>query len=121
MPKQTLDLLELDIEKLFEDHKIEEIIEIEKQLDAEIEKKRIELRSMVGYVANILSCLFSTLCFIDFRDRYKDVLTASDEIINMKTISEDIVSNIQKITDKCQKLIEETSTKKIEKRLPVDK
>lgn len=52
-------------------------------------------------------------------DRYKDVLTASDEIINMKTISEQIVDNIQKISDKCEELISETA-KKIEKPLPVD-
>lgn len=54
MSKQNLNLLELDVEKLFEDYKIEDIIEIEKLLDTEIEKKRIELRSMVGYVVDII-------------------------------------------------------------------
>lgn len=48
MPKQDFDLLDLDVEKLFEEHNIEEIVEIEKLLEAEIEKKRTELRCMVG-------------------------------------------------------------------------
>ncbi|RZC38420.1 conserved oligomeric Golgi complex subunit 1, partial [Asbolus verrucosus] len=90
MARNSYNLLELDVDKLFEDHKIEEIIEIEKLLDAEIERKRVELRSMVG-------------------DRYKDVLAASDAIKNMKTISQDIVDNIQKITDVCEDLIINTS------------
>ncbi|XP_044263815.1 conserved oligomeric Golgi complex subunit 1 isoform X2 [Tribolium madens] len=87
MARTSYNLLELDVDKLFEDHKIEEIIEIEKLLDAEIERKRVELRSMVG-------------------DRYKDVLAASDAIKNMKTISQQIVDNIQHITDICGDLIE---------------
>lgn len=39
------------------------------------------------------------------RDRYKDVLTASDQIKDMKKISEDIVGNIQKIADSCEFLV----------------
>jgi inhibitor of KinA sporulation pathway (predicted exonuclease) len=86
MARNSYNLLELDVDRLFEDHKIEEIIEIEKLLDAEIERKRVELRSMVG-------------------DRYKDVLAASDAIKNMKTISQEIVDNIQRITNTCEDLI----------------
>lgn len=48
MSKLGCDLLHLDVEKLFQERKIEEIIEIDKLLAAEIEKKRVELRSMVG-------------------------------------------------------------------------
>lgn len=76
----------LDIDKLFEEHTISEIIGIENLLDIEIERKRIELRGMVG-------------------DRYKDVLTAWDAIKSMKNVSEDIVKNIQNIIDKCEFLI----------------
>ncbi|KAJ8962770.1 hypothetical protein NQ318_001169 [Aromia moschata] len=76
------ELLELDIDKLFEERSVDEIIEIEKILDAEIEKKRSELR-----------------------DRYKDVLAASDAIISMKTISQEIVDNINRITNICEELI----------------
>jgi hypothetical protein len=40
-----------------------------------------------------------------YRDRYKDVLAASDAIKNMKTISQEIVDNIQRITNTCEDLI----------------
>lgn len=50
MPRHTYDLLNLDIEKLFEEKKVDEIIEIEKMIEAEIERKRLDLRSMVGCV-----------------------------------------------------------------------
>lgn len=42
---------------------------------------------------------------VDFRDRYKDVLAASDAIKTMKTTSQVIVDNIEKITDTCEKLV----------------
>lgn len=50
MPRTSKELLALDIDNLFEERSIDEIVEIEKLLDAEIERKRSELRSMVGYV-----------------------------------------------------------------------
>lgn len=43
-------LLEMDVEKLFEERSIDYIIEIERLIDEEIESKRGELRLMVGYV-----------------------------------------------------------------------
>lgn len=79
-------LLELDVDKLFEERTVSEIIEVEKLLDAEIERKRIDLRGMVG-------------------ERYKDVLTSSDAIKCMRSVSEDIVNNIAKITERCEYLI----------------
>ncbi|CAH1163940.1 unnamed protein product [Phaedon cochleariae] len=85
------DLLELDIDKAFEERSIDEIIEIEKLLDAEIERKRNELRSMVG-------------------DRYKDVLAASDAIKSMKTISQLIVNSIEKVMSTCEEFINPVST-----------
>lgn len=48
MANLSYSLLDLDVDKLFETHSIDEIIEIEKLLDAEVEKKRVELRGMVG-------------------------------------------------------------------------
>ncbi|KAL1501649.1 hypothetical protein ABEB36_006943 [Hypothenemus hampei] len=81
------DLLNLDVNKLFEDRGIDEIIEIEKHLDAELEKKRNDLRSMVG-------------------DRYKDILAASDAIKSMKTYSEEIVADIEDIMNTCEKLLD---------------
>lgn len=48
MSKIPYNLLELNIDKLFEEHYINEVIELEKSIDAEIERKRVELRCMVG-------------------------------------------------------------------------
>lgn len=110
MAKRGLNLLELDVERLFEERKVEDIVEIAKLLDVEIEKKRVELRSMVGLVW-VLMCVFG-VCnggFV-FRDRYKDVLTASDQIKDMKKISEGIVENIQKIADSCEFLVNDSET-----------
>ncbi|XP_019759424.2 conserved oligomeric Golgi complex subunit 1 isoform X1 [Dendroctonus ponderosae] len=81
------ELTHLDVVKLFEERSVDEIVEIEKLLDGEIERKRNDLRSMVG-------------------DRYKDILAASDAIKSMKTISEDIVSSIEEITKTCEMLME---------------
>ena len=41
-------LLEINADKLFEEHTISEIIDIQKKLQTEIERKREELRTMVG-------------------------------------------------------------------------
>lgn len=46
MPVQNL--LDINPDKLFEDHTISEILETQKKLQAEIERKREELRTMVG-------------------------------------------------------------------------
>lgn len=86
MASSKYNLLELEIEKLFEELKIEEIVVIEQSLQKEIEKKKDELRSMVS-------------------NRYKDILTASDSIKYMKEISEKIVDSIQNISDACETLI----------------
>ncbi|CAG9862952.1 unnamed protein product [Phyllotreta striolata] len=101
MAKSQNNLLDLDVEKLFEEHNVDEIIEIEKLLDTEIERKRKELRSMVG-------------------DRYKDVLAASDSIKSMKTISQEIVDSIDNITTKCQDLTQNISNLDKKSSIPVD-
>jgi len=46
MPGQNL--LDINPDKLFEDHTISEILETQKKLQTEIERKREELRTMVG-------------------------------------------------------------------------
>ena len=55
------------------------------------------------------------------RDRYKDVLAASDAIKNMKTISQQIVDNIQTITDVCEGLITKNEDKEVEDEVKVDR
>lgn len=42
-------LLEVDPDKLFKEHTISEIQEIQTKLQAEVERKREELKTMVGY------------------------------------------------------------------------
>ena len=121
MARNSYNLLELDVDKLFEDHKIEEIIEIEKLLDAEIERKRVELRSMVGWVLQQFFKRRATSEFLFDRDRYKDGLAASDAIKNMKTISQQIVDNIQTITDVCEGLITKNEDKEVEDEVKVDR
>lgn len=39
------------------------------------------------------------------RDRYRDVLAASDAITSMKDISEEIVTNIRNATEKCTEVL----------------
>lgn len=50
MARINYNLRDLDVNKLFRENNIEEIIRIQKIIDVEIERKRSELRSMVGYV-----------------------------------------------------------------------
>ncbi|KAK9679205.1 hypothetical protein QE152_g40204 [Popillia japonica] len=91
MAKTNYNLLNLEINKLFEERYISEIIELEKIIDAEIEKKRLELRCMVG-------------------DRYKDILAASDAINTMKDISQQIVEYIGQIKENCETLVKDVDT-----------
>jgi hypothetical protein len=46
MPVQNL--LDINPDKLFEDHTISEILETQNKLQTEIERKRQEIRTMVG-------------------------------------------------------------------------
>lgn len=85
MPVQTL--LTINPDQLFENHSIAEIQIIQSQLQNEIEKKREDLRTMVG-------------------ERYRDLLKAADTITEMKETSKSVISNIEQITHLCQELQE---------------
>lgn len=61
MAKRGINLMEIDVEKLFEERKVEEIVEIAKLLDLEIERKRVELRSMVGSVCEVINSFIDIL------------------------------------------------------------
>lgn len=50
----TTNYLDLDINKLFEKHTIKEIEEIQKKIQLESDRKKIELRTLVGYTNQIL-------------------------------------------------------------------
>lgn len=44
----TTNYLDLDINKLFEQHTVKEIEEIQKKIQLESDRKKIELRTLVG-------------------------------------------------------------------------
>ncbi|GFQ69729.1 conserved oligomeric Golgi complex subunit 1 [Trichonephila clavata] len=65
---------------LFENHSVKEIQEIEKKLRNDIERKKEELRQMVG-------------------ERYRDLMEAADTITEMKEIAESVTSCLKSIED----------------------
>lgn len=67
---------------LFEEYTIKEIQEIQKKLKNEIEKKKEELRQMVG-------------------ERYRDLMETADTITDMKTIAENVTKHIRSMQDHC--------------------
>lgn len=78
-------LLNINVDKLFEQHSIAEIDQVHKRLQAEVELKREELRTMVG-------------------ERYRDLLKAADTIGDMRTTASSIIENVDNITSACRKL-----------------
>ncbi|KAG8201702.1 hypothetical protein JTE90_012766 [Oedothorax gibbosus] len=70
---------------LFENHSVKEIQEIEKKLRNDIERKKEELRQMVG-------------------ERYRDLMEAADTITEMKEIAESVTSCVRSIEDSCSRL-----------------
>ncbi|XP_011143993.1 conserved oligomeric Golgi complex subunit 1 isoform X2 [Harpegnathos saltator] len=81
----TTNYLDLDINKLFEKHTIKEIEEIQKKIQLESDRKKIELRTLVG-------------------ERYRDLILAADTIGKMKITSEEVTSKIANIEDKFKEL-----------------
>ncbi|CAL7937740.1 unnamed protein product [Xylocopa violacea] len=77
----TTNYLDLDINKLFEEHTIKEIEAIQKKIQHESDRKKIELRTLVG-------------------ERYRDLILAADTIGKMKITSERVISRIINIEDK---------------------
>ncbi|XP_011334324.2 conserved oligomeric Golgi complex subunit 1 isoform X1 [Ooceraea biroi] len=77
--------LDLDINKLFEEHTIKEIEEIQKKIQLESDRKKIELRTLVG-------------------ERYRDLILAADTIRKMKITSEQVTKGIASIEDNFREL-----------------
>ncbi|XP_043526866.1 conserved oligomeric Golgi complex subunit 1 isoform X1 [Frieseomelitta varia] len=77
--------LDLDINKLFEEYTIKEIEGIQKKIQYESDRKKIELRTLVG-------------------ERYRDLILAADTIGKMKITSERVISRIINIEDKFREL-----------------
>lgn len=74
-----------NVSGLFEKFSIEEIREIEKKTRQDIEKKKEDLRQMVG-------------------ERYRELIEAADTISEMKQSTEKVTLSIVKIQDLCQNL-----------------
>ncbi|XP_053670010.1 conserved oligomeric Golgi complex subunit 1 [Anopheles nili] len=81
----NLDLLHIDVDRLFKQHNVTEIDLVHKRLLNEIELKREELRTMVG-------------------ERYRDLLKAADTIGEMKQTASSIIGNVDRITSRCEQL-----------------
>lgn len=83
----TINYLNLDVHKLFEQYTIREIEEIQKKIQVECDRKKIELRTLVG-------------------ERYRDLILAADTIEQMKITAERITLRIAHIEDKFRELQE---------------
>ncbi|KAK7465202.1 hypothetical protein BaRGS_00037631 [Batillaria attramentaria] len=75
----------IDTTALFEKYTVNEIREREKKIRAEIEKKKEDLRVMVG-------------------ERYRDLIEAADTITAMKNSAENVMKSISRMEDMCQTL-----------------
>lgn len=103
-------MLDLDVDNLFEKHSVSEIETVNQQIRNEIEKKKEELRSMVGYAVLLsrLLCPQSTslIALYHSRERYRDLLKAADTINDMKKTSSDVILNIEHVLQKCRSVHE---------------
>ncbi|VVD04236.1 unnamed protein product [Leptidea sinapis] len=78
-------LLEVEPEKLFETYSISEIDQVQKKLQYEIERKREELRAMVG-------------------ERYRDLIHAADTIEEMRGTTSSTLNHISEMIGICKNL-----------------
>ncbi|XP_065836451.1 conserved oligomeric Golgi complex subunit 1-like [Oscarella lobularis] len=78
---------EEDTSRLFQNHTIDEIRQIEKKIRNDIEKKKEDLRQMVG-------------------ERYPELIDAADTITEMSRSSADIVGSVDRMHGQCRELKE---------------
>ncbi|KAL1117597.1 hypothetical protein AAG570_003912 [Ranatra chinensis] len=71
-----LQVLEVEPDKLFEKYTVSEIESLQKSINDEIERKREELRTLVG-------------------ERYRDLIEAADTIADMKILSEQVIGDVE--------------------------
>jgi hypothetical protein len=76
---------EIDVGALFEKYTIDEIRDIEKKTRQDIEKKKEDLRHMVG-------------------ERYRDLIEAADTITEMKRSSDSVMQSITRMQELCNNL-----------------
>jgi hypothetical protein len=78
---------ESDTNALFQQHTVDEIRQIERKTRMDIEKKKEDLRQMVG-------------------ERYHELIDAADTITSMKNFSGTVVASIDQMHGQCQQLKE---------------
>uniref|UniRef100_A0A1I8N4E9 Conserved oligomeric Golgi complex subunit 1 n=1 Tax=Musca domestica TaxID=7370 RepID=A0A1I8N4E9_MUSDO len=84
----TLNLLNLNVDTLFEQHSVGEIDAIHKKIQEVVENKREELRTMVG-------------------ERYRDLLKAADTITSMQDSTKALIEQVDSISVNCKNLNEQ--------------
>ncbi|XP_071477310.1 conserved oligomeric Golgi complex subunit 1-like [Diadema antillarum] len=89
-----MSMADLSTSHLFEKYTVEEIRKLERETRADIEKKKEDLRQMVG-------------------ERYRDLIEAADTITDMKNCAEKIVVSIQDMQKHCVNLQKTHFTKGI--------
>ncbi|CAF0912628.1 unnamed protein product [Rotaria sordida] len=81
----NMEIEKLDIDSIFIKYTINEIRDIEEKIKVDMERKKEELRSMVG-------------------ERYRDLIEAADAIFEMKTCAKGVEQFVHLLNDKCSKI-----------------
>ncbi|KAH8418117.1 hypothetical protein KR009_009899 [Drosophila setifemur] len=84
----TANLLNLNVDTLFEQHSVSEIDAVQKRIQSLVENKREELRTHVG-------------------ERYRDLLQAADTIAAMQTSAGTLIEQVQRVQANCRSLNEQ--------------
>ncbi|XP_034114735.2 conserved oligomeric Golgi complex subunit 1 [Drosophila albomicans] len=84
----SVDLLQLNVDALFEQHSVLEIDTVQKKIQTVVENKREELRTMVG-------------------ERYRDLLKAADTIAAMQSSAGTLIEQVHCVQTNCQSLNEQ--------------
>ncbi|XP_017849287.1 conserved oligomeric Golgi complex subunit 1 isoform X2 [Drosophila busckii] len=84
----SANLLELNVDTLFEQHSVSEIDAVQKKIQMVVENKREELRTMVG-------------------ERYRDLLKAADTIAAMQSSAGTLIEQVHCIQSNCRSLNEQ--------------
>ncbi|CAF0777832.1 unnamed protein product [Didymodactylos carnosus] len=81
-----MEIEKLDIDSIFVKYTIKEIVEnIDQKIKVDMEKKKEELRSMVG-------------------ERYRELIEAADEMFSMKKCAKEVETSVHSLNEKCSKV-----------------
>lgn len=97
-------LLDINVDELFEHHSIAEIDRIQNRLLANVDEKKQELRIMVGYGRQQCSCSLPKCSTNYCSERYRDLLHAADTIGEMRQTSIIVIEHVEDIMSSCRRL-----------------